>query len=412
MGAWRIANARNGQTIDATETVYHTLVGNILKQTEVVKQIAFSKSLTLANLHVNAIANTQGSPVTVRDRKNGANGAISISIPASTTGIFEDTVNSDTFVDNDLGNTQVVAAGAGGTALEIVMISYTLEDTDGNEHFMGLGEEFLFHDDSEFSMVMGENEDFSNEGVTQWTVRTAQTLSNLKVNVQQEMTVGASTCRLRLNGANANSVVTVPLDTTGQFEDTVNSDSLVAGDEINYEMISGSGHGAEGIFYDSKVIDSDVDSRLTGCADAALGELISNGETFFWNFEGGMVNRATEADVEVTSRLSFTAEDFFVNVREANTMNQATIFDFRKNRDSAALTVSVPASTTGVFEDTVNSESIVATDEFNYRVDASGSSSGSMRPTIIGFGQLTVANGGGGGAARRRASVGHMGPAR
>jgi hypothetical protein len=42
---------------------------------------------------------------------------MSVSIPANTTGAFEDTVNTDDFVAADLLNWQVITGGTGGTML-------------------------------------------------------------------------------------------------------------------------------------------------------------------------------------------------------------------------------------------------------------------------------------------------------
>ena len=45
--------------------------------------------------------------------------------------------------------------------------------------------------------------------------------------------------RLRVNAANVNSIISIPSDVSGLFEDTVNTDTVVAGDDVCYQVISG-----------------------------------------------------------------------------------------------------------------------------------------------------------------------------
>ena len=65
---------------------------------------------------------------TFRVRKDGVNGNINLSVSSSSTGVFEDTTNTDTIVPGDLINYQV-AAGATGTTMDINYIAMEVNVT-------------------------------------------------------------------------------------------------------------------------------------------------------------------------------------------------------------------------------------------------------------------------------------------
>src|SRR3990167_11137323 len=79
--------------------------------TEANRQITYRSAGTLSNLWVNVDSNTLDGTTTIRTRINGANGAQSVSFASSTTGIAEDTTNSDTIVAGDEVNYSLVTAG-------------------------------------------------------------------------------------------------------------------------------------------------------------------------------------------------------------------------------------------------------------------------------------------------------------
>ena len=78
---------------------------------------------------------------------------------------------------------------------------------------------------------------------TQILYRSPGTLSKLYVRVTANSNVGSVTLRVRKNGANGNMFVTIPAGATGAFEDTVNTDTVAAGDKLNYQSTTGGATG-------------------------------------------------------------------------------------------------------------------------------------------------------------------------
>ena len=91
--------------------------------------------------------------------------------------------------------------------------------------------------DGEFFIVSGG--DHAGVGVElerQSPVASDQKLSLLGVSVNTNSDGTVTNWILRINGANGNQSATIPANTTGFFQDTSNTDEVVAGDLINYEI--------------------------------------------------------------------------------------------------------------------------------------------------------------------------------
>lgn len=347
--------------------------------TEANRQILVRSTLSLKNLFVRVTANTVGSAQTVRTRVNGVNGNLSVSITASGTGVFEDTTNSDSLVTGDLYALQIV--GALGV-LTISIMGLTLNDTTGNNTLVAsttllvAGENFAAG--TFYTGITGRCLATATEADAQYTVRDAGTYSNLRVYVITNSTVAATTIRFRKNTANGNQNFSIAGGATGSFEDTTNSDSVVAGDIVNYQAVVA----------DNSIVFTVYQSKLvtTNQPMAAMssGILTVSADQFVpINGNAGDNISVTETPTQKTARSSFTASKMYVRV-QSNGVNAGVNIFFRLNTANSALTVNVPATTSGIFEDTTNTVSVVSGDLYNWFIDHAGA--GSISFTCIGFG--------------------------
>ena len=87
---------------------------------------------TWANLFARILANARLTTSTFRSRVNQANGNMSATIAATTTGTIEDTSNTDSLVAADEINWLISLASGGTETLTVSVIASTLEDTDGD----------------------------------------------------------------------------------------------------------------------------------------------------------------------------------------------------------------------------------------------------------------------------------------
>lgn len=193
----------------------------------------------------------------------------------------------------------------------------------------------------------------SSDSVVETTIRTAGTWSDYFVFVQANTINGTVTARSRKNRANGNQSVSIPSSTTGAFQDLSNSDTISAGDEINWQAVpSGASSGTISMQTMNSSFSSDVDScQIVG----GFSQATRTTATTIYFVPGVLVGNATESSMRYKVRASVTAKNMLLNV-SANTWTGSTTLKSRKNGSDGNLSITVPASTTGVFEDTSNTD--------------------------------------------------------
>lgn len=363
--------------------VRYDAVGGYLSGTgtEADAQVLLRDTYTLANLYVRVIANAATGAVSVLSRKNGANGNQSVSIPALTTGVFQDAVNTDALVTGDLIDTLLPATADGNITYSV--IGYTLQAAANTTpilitKYTDAGS--LNHDSTGYSALGGQTI-FESEANCQYTFRVAATLSNFRCYFFQNNVAGTSTSRTRKNGGNGAQSVSIPASTTGAFEDAANSDSIVAGDTVDYQLVAG---GPTGWMTWCEIqLKSNSAGRQVTAAEAGSILTLASGLTRYVTPEGTCQSYATtEADAQI-ALAAFAAKNMFVLIR-ANSLNGATTIRIRKASANSALSVSVPAATTGVFEDTANTDAFLAANALDSSI-VTGGDAGTITPSYIGF---------------------------
>lgn len=104
----------SASSLVAATTKYWALeVNGPNSATETDAQFKVQQTATVSGLWCNVLTNGITAASTMNFRKNTANGNQTISFPASTTGVFEDAVNSDTLAVNDLVNYQAIPGATG-----------------------------------------------------------------------------------------------------------------------------------------------------------------------------------------------------------------------------------------------------------------------------------------------------------
>ena len=362
------AGAGQGTAMAAATTQYVPLLGGLLSitTTEAVAQILIRDTYTGSNLWVRCTANASDGTTTIRTRKGAANGAQSVTFATTVTGIAEDTVNTDAMATGELWNYSFNNAGSSGNA-NFSIASVLLQHS-------GTGTFPLAFGDASPS-TQGENlvryvpfggADLLNatEANTQYTFRVAATFNSFRVYVSTN-SIGANTvAKTRKNGADGGQSVTITASTTGSYEDTVNTDSIAAGDEVNGVIDSTSAKmGSLAISV------MQVEAVATGRQLIASGSVGVGQATSYITVEGSAVsNTATEGNTQADARTALTIANMYAYV-SANTRAANTVVAFRKNGASAGPTVTFGSSVTGVQEDTVNTTTVADGDLINYSVD-------------------------------------------
>jgi hypothetical protein len=322
-------------------------------------------SFTASNLQLN-ISSVDGIN-TARTRKNGANGSQSVSI--TSTGLVEDSSNTDSLADGDTFNLQHEGGTMHGNLYSANFSTILLDDA-GNDVSMLSSTTHLGHSFSStttYYTIGGVLIGLTTEARTQLQIYETSTMSRLRVWVMANAKSGSTSFTTRVNAADGNGTVSFAGAETGAKEDTTNSDSLVADDLIG---VAGSSADA------STITSSAMQAKLDAAAYPVFG-YTGNGasSTTYIGFQS-LTNSGTESNRHQEANIADTLKNFRAYIN-SNNRNGATTYELRDDgaKASGGPTISVPATDTGAFEDTTNTFDTVAADLINY-IGVPGGSSG------------------------------------
>jgi hypothetical protein len=304
--------------------------------------------------------------LTIRVRKNSANGNPVVSVAAATTGSFQDTTNSDTVGDGDtIGFHWAVAGGGSGTCT--VNVGYAIfETSDPAKTTMrwATDNSNLTTATSRYVPVSAQGQ-WANttEANAQSEARITGTAYRVYVRLSSNTRNGDSTFAFRLNGADSALTVSVPASTSGTFENTTDTVAIAIGDLINWRAAAGGTSGTLAIQH--VVLEYET---VTGACQiqTARAETINANVTTYLP-AGGILIQDTESIVAFPMGVPGEISDLQITV-SANTVSAASTLRNRKNGANGAVAVSIPASTTGRFLNTTDSDAYAAADEITLQL--------------------------------------------
>lgn len=361
-------------TINAGETRYLLAVGTLSESNDETKMnIIFHTPGRISNFLVDALVNSLDAATTVRLRKNGANSNQSVSVPAGTTGVFEDETNSDIVADGDEFCYQVNAStsATGATDMTIMRCIFTADqDTVTRQACTSVAVSYTTASTTSYNVLCGfQDATVTTENDVKCRQRKSGTYRNYSTYISDNARATTTTSGLRINGATSSLSVSVGAGLTGFFEDTTDSVAVVAGDDVNYFVTTGTGAGD--YIPTSHQIDF-VSTDYTGLyvIGRSIGNTQNQDATTFFPIMGHLGGWSTETNI--TIRSGFIQADFLeltCRVTQNNTDN-SSFLKVRKNRLHANLSVSIPANTTGTFTDTSDTlDSSYPDDEINLKME-------------------------------------------
>lgn len=339
--------------------------------TESNQSFTMRASGTISNLRAHVTANTTAVSTSCTLRINASNGNMTFTVSAGTTGIFQDTTNTDTISSGDAvtiffdraSSISIQSIGAlftpdGSNIVRVSSNGYSSFGTNGATRYLG------FCGDSTLSAT--ENED------RQMPIRTDATIKNFFARISANTRSNATTLRVRNNASNGNSTISVGSSSTGYFEDTSNTDSVVQGDYVCYSLeIAGSGSGSltvshigcdlefpsSTVQYFSATLSGSANSATTSRWVCPVGSIIMNGSRTYANMPFQGSGKIKQFFGRVSSNASTATLNAYVEV--------ATV--------DSSVTFSVPATTTGSFSDTTNEATFTDGQNVNIRTIKSNS---------------------------------------
>jgi hypothetical protein len=194
----------------------------------------------LQNLYVRVIANTNTLATTVSTRLNSGAGTLTTSIATTLTGVFEDTSHTDPVAVGDLVNYNFsTGAGSGACTFRNAVEFFT---NSNQSHFIcgGGSTTTQLKAVTTFYGIGGNLTADTTEANLKCKAQLPMLLSGLQIRVVTNTVTATSTLTLRKNGANATQTNSIGSGATGLFQDSTHTDLIIATDELNYQLVTGS----------------------------------------------------------------------------------------------------------------------------------------------------------------------------
>lgn len=320
-----------------------------------------------------SVAITQSTGTTarpVRLRVNSANAGVLVTVPAATTGIFEDLTGSATTALGDKVCYQITGPHEFLKYFLVAGLCIRFAATTGTASFWcayesEVGAPFNGNNASttKYAPLTGYGDNsagFYTNSEPDATVRvnTSGLFSYLTHCCTTNANTNAATVRFRKNAVDGNQVVTFPAGVTGTFTDTTNTDSVLAGDEINTKTVTGGGTvsctaGLLGATFASNATDWDL---LTGATRTASG-----GWTATQYLPFAKASLATEVEGQTKMTSACYMHKLVLRVLRGT---GTTTLQSRINGANGSLTLSLVG--TGTAEDVTHVDAIADGDLVNY----------------------------------------------
>ena len=318
---------------------------------------------TLTKMRVRASTNARSTDTLVKGRLNTADSALVVTITGGGgAGTYVDMTNSMALADGDLWNYSIATStGTGSVGMSIAAEIQTAGQVSVPIATWGS----LAFTAARFYMIGGGNfvSNITETPALALALETC-TLKNLQVYIRGNSSTGF-TFKTRVNGADGALTVSPGSAATGWFEDTTNTDSLAAGDTYCFTTTAPSATatlGYAGVKYTSATANTcAINSNIVANSPAA-------GATAYFAM-GGAKTSAIEANCQHSMPFGGTISKLSARVF-SNTSSTASTLISRINNSSASstLTITIPSATTsGVIQDTTNSDSFAATDTLDIR---------------------------------------------
>lgn len=374
--------ATGGIGVVDNTTRYFPLGGGLAAgATEVVAETPVRDAGTFSKLFAYVLTNTATVNSVFTLRKSQAATALTFTVGADATGIFEDTTNSVTYDATDECDLEVaVPTEAGTNTLTFTLwgVRFAPTTTTNTVSFMAAN---TTNRNASISPAASTNYYFKpnsfSSGITtgetnqKYRIRSACVAQDFYVYVASNSRTTTTVFSSRKNGAAGGMTVSVTAGATGAFEDTSGTDTLAAGDDFNYELAAG--NSAEAISLSgiscSLVSTNGEFHMLSGTGTSSTLAVSFNTTTYLAAAGNGSGVEAAEASTQIYPRVDFAAKELTCYVSANTIATSASTVTIRDNGADSAVTVSIAAGATGLFSDSTNGAKIHAgVDEICYKI--------------------------------------------
>lgn len=347
--------------------------------TEAPTQVPYRSAGTFTQFWCKLTDNSVTAISTLTFRVNGVD-MVTIPIAASSiTGPFEITTTSVTVNVGDLVSWKLVT---GATGSSLTLMSYmALFNANSNSmmKFVSTGAggttgttngfaNFFISIANIFGGGAGNLNDQTGTA-PQYMMKTTGTFKNLSVYVTDNARTVPIPMFLRKNGSPTALTYAVPVSSTGLFQNTTDQVSVVSGDTVT--LVFGTNAGSDGNLFSASYVSMEyvTTNGQTEYLTTNPGKQVSAGDSDVTTIQGPFGVDTLGSTYQIPARVPGTLSHMHFHTIQ-NSLSGNIVFRFRKNGTAGNSVVTVPAGQTGVFEDAVDSDVFVSTDQLDYSVIA------------------------------------------
>lgn len=342
--------------------------------TESNREITYRAAGTVSKLYVRVISNGTSSNSTLTLRKNGSDTALTVTITAGTNAVFEDTSNSVSVAAGDKLCWKSISGGTGTLTFAIISAIYD-STTNCTARYVTEGYGVATASATQFLPVCGNRSGTTtSEANVENTIKTAGSVKNAFVYVSANARTTNTTITLRKNRADTSIIFTYGNLETGIKEDTSNTVSFAADDELDWEITTSTG--TQTLTLQCAVCDYETTTDNGVLTRGAVGSTAdysfvtgAGGLTWYYPLGAGTIESiTTEADAQMKARETFDMTNL-IAYTNSNSIAGNTILCLRTNASDSSLTLTIGSSATGFFADTTHTVTLTAaTDLINFKI--------------------------------------------
>lgn len=339
---------------------------------------------TWSDLWVRVVTNTRSGSATIVSRINGADGNQTLTVPATTTGAFHDSINSDALSAGDLINYRTYSAHSSGVVLGFnITLFQTLFTSNASERvYRRVASQQLGRDTGYQSLGPGVDTNVAELGFQQ--VCTVGTFRNAAVDIFSNLGGSESTLTFRKNGANTALTIALPVGVTGILENLLDSVTVAEDDLVNWHtednaiILQARSYCVDYVttaFHGGGTRDGAGVTLVASTCPGPDGRCDGFGPHSGWfdNINIGIPESNQQAEALVTD--SWTG---IVCVVPSNGQDGTTTWKGRKDGADTGFVISVPALTTGTFKSVGDAVAVIPTSLLNIRRTAGGTSANAL----------------------------------
>jgi len=320
----------------------------------------------LQNLRARLTTNSRAANSTITTQKNGSATSQVVTITASTTGTYTDLTNT---VSLTAGDTYSYALAIGATSGTLLLNALTAELESTGQSVSPLscfGTVSLTTASATRYIALGGRLQsmLATESEAQLKTPVAGSWSHLRLYVTAARAT-TTTVRSRKNSANGNQLLSIT--GTGAFEDTSNSDTVAAGDNLSISLVTGSGADTLTIVNASSTFTPSTAGASVIAAPIMASTSASAGANRFNPVMGRFAVTSTESTVQAPAPFDGTAS-YLTYSLSANASTVTSNITLRKAGADTAVTIAITAGATGLFADTSNSVAVSTGDLLSVKI--------------------------------------------